>query len=191
MSSSPSPGSAIAARLGLPARGTAPGRLWALVVVLLALHVGWVATHLSLVANERINPWKLGGYGMYTVPHKNPLAHVFLYDRQAGRWRELPRSAGKFNSFAFDTANHLHVFRCRPPSEASLVGFLDENPHLRHRELTLVISELAFLDDPIRAERQAQSRVQIAWGGRGRFGYRGEVCGERFEGEVAYAPPDA
>ena len=34
----------------------------------LTVHATWLLIHACLVANDRINPWKLGGYAMYTVP---------------------------------------------------------------------------------------------------------------------------
>ena len=49
-----------------------------LVGLLLLAHVGWICVHLNLVAREQINPWKLGGYGMYTMPHYKALTHVFV-----------------------------------------------------------------------------------------------------------------
>ena len=49
-----------------------------LVGLLLLAHAGWICVHLNLVAREQINPWKLGGYGMYTVPHYKALTHVFV-----------------------------------------------------------------------------------------------------------------
>ena len=41
----------------------------AVIFGLLALHTVWIANHLRLVYQDRINPWRLGGYGMYTRPN--------------------------------------------------------------------------------------------------------------------------
>lgn len=161
-----------------------------LIGALLLVHTAWICIHLALVAQERINPWKLGGYGMYTVPHPDALTHVYYFDETAAKWVEIPRKARRFNSFAFDSRNYLHVFRCRPPSEASIVGFLDENPHLRHRPLTLALSEQVFERKPVVVKRQIYAKVEIAWAGETRFGYRGEICDQTFAGELDYTAPE-
>ncbi|MEM7236656.1 MAG: hypothetical protein AAF501_02350 [Pseudomonadota bacterium] len=158
-----------------------------LIGVLLAVHVAWICTHLTLVSKELIDPWKLGGYGMYTVPHSFARSHVYLYDQGQQDWHELEDNQA--NSFAFDTANHLPAFRCRIPTEASIVGFLDDNPHLRFKPITLALSEVVFSRDPIGSSRKLYGNVEIAWGGTERFGYRGDVCGKAFDGSVDYSPP--
>ncbi|MEM7178580.1 MAG: hypothetical protein AAF503_12850 [Pseudomonadota bacterium] len=176
---------------GSPAAARPPRqRVQTLIIgVLIALHVGWLGVHLWLVKTHQINPWKLGGYAMYTVPHLNPLTHVFVFDEGAQRWAELERSRALFNSYNFDKSDDLHVFRCRPPGTDSLIGFMDENPHLRYRPLTIAISERQFFKDPIRAERHPVMTVQIAWAGETRFAYKGEICGTAFEGSTPYTPP--
>ncbi|MBY8976035.1 hypothetical protein KHP62_09475 [Rhodobacteraceae bacterium NNCM2] len=162
-----------------------------IVGILLALHIGWLCVHVWLVKTHQINPWKLGGYAMYTVPHPNALTHVFIFDEGAQKWSELERTKALFNSYLFDRANYLHVFRCRPPSTESLTGFMDENPHLRYRPLTIAITENMFSKDPIGAERKPVATLQIAWAGENKFAYQGMVCGKGFEGSTDYhAPPE-
>lgn len=39
----------------------------ATIVGLVVLHSAWIVFHMILVSRELINPWKLGGYGMYTT----------------------------------------------------------------------------------------------------------------------------
>ncbi len=157
-----------------------------LVGLLLLAHVGWICAHLILVATDQINPWKLGGYGMYTVPHHRPYTHVFVIDDWTKKWSELTRDRRLFNTFGFDRRNFLHVFRCRAPSEDSIVAFMDENPHLRYRPLVIVMSEIQFARYPISLSREMYSKTEIAWNGKTLFGYRGEICGKSFEGRVEY-----
>ena len=156
---------------------------------LLAVHVVWIGVHMSLAADKKINPWKLGGYAMYTTPHPNARAHVFIFDEGARRWAEIQRSENKFSSFAFDRANALHVFRCGRPSEAALIGFMDENPHLRNRPLTIAISETVFERYPVKTGRTLATRIEIAWGKDNTFAYRGKTCDETYQGQIAYTPP--
>ena len=66
--------------------------------LLLLAHVGWICVHLGLVAKEQINPWKLGGYGMYTVPHYTALTHVFVIDDNSKKWFELARHRRLFKT---------------------------------------------------------------------------------------------
>ena len=160
-----------------------------LVGLLLLAHVGWICVHLNLVARELINPWKLGGYGMYTVPHYVALTHVFLVDDKSQRWFELARHRRLFNSFQFDLKNFLHIFRCRASSEESIVAFMNENPHLRYRPLVLAVSEKLFTRKPISSNREIYAKIEIAWTGKTLFGYRGEICGKSFEGRVVYHAP--
>jgi hypothetical protein len=43
---------------------------------LISLHATWIVFHLTLVSLELVNPWKLGGYGMYTTVHPKPGLHL-------------------------------------------------------------------------------------------------------------------
>ena len=157
--------------------------------LLLLAHVGWICVHLNLVAKEQINPWKLGGYGMYTLPHHKALTHVFIIHEKSKKWFELARHRRLFNSFQFDTKNFLHVFRCRVSSEESIVAFMDQNPHLRYRPLVIALSETQFIRKPISSNREIYSKVEIAWNGKTLFGYRGKICGKSFDGRVIYHAP--
>ncbi|MEM8793597.1 MAG: hypothetical protein AAGE80_18405 [Pseudomonadota bacterium] len=160
-----------------------------LVFAILAVHTIWICVHLGLVSQNLINPWKLGGYGMYTVPNNKARLHVFLFDNQSGGWREL--AEGQANSYLFDTANYLHVFRCRQPSADSIARFFDENPHLRYRPVTLALSERILTREPIGESRKIYAKLEVAWGGETKFGYRGELCGEAFDGTRDYTPPES
>lgn len=178
--------SRLAHKLGIPTEEAGLVPKLAVGLLLLA-HVAWLGVHLTLVAEERINPWKLGGYGMYTVP--NPLArtHVALYDNESGKWVTLANDQA--NSFNFDNENYLHVFRCNLPSKDAFIGFMDENPHLRHRPLTIVLSEQQFSRDPVDVSREIYARMEIRWTGRTVFAVKGVVCNDVFEGTVEYQPP--
>jgi len=37
----------------------------------------WPAVHMTLVRVYGVNPWKLGGWGMYAAPQLQPSVHVF------------------------------------------------------------------------------------------------------------------
>ena len=156
------------------------------IALILAVHTGWICVHLWLVSNERINPWKLGGYGMYTVPHLNLQTHVFLFDRSRNNWAELRREDLQFGTFRFNAANDWHVFRCRPFDAEKISIFFEENPHLRFRPLLIVVTEIRFDRYPIKVTREAVQKVEIGWSGKEKFGFRGDVCGKTYSGTVAY-----
>ena len=47
------------------------------VLALLIAFTLWPAVHLTLVRVYGVNPWKLGGWGMYAVPQLQPSVRVF------------------------------------------------------------------------------------------------------------------
>jgi hypothetical protein len=161
----------------------------ALACIVFLMHAAWIIGHLYLVNKDAINPWKLGGYGMYTVPFPRALTHVYVFDESQQRWSEVLRARKAFNSYLFDSRNNLHVFRCRPITEHSLVGFFDENQHLRYRPLTVAISEVGFKREEAAPVRKILTSIEIAWDSEKKFGYRGQACGVRFGGTVSYTAP--
>src|SRR5262245_1176834 len=82
-------------------------RKWA-VVAILVLHVGWIANHMRLVANDRINPWRLGGYAMYTVA--SPALKMVAIDPD---FPDTPLVAGFMRyEAAVRFTNATRTFRC-------------------------------------------------------------------------------
>ncbi len=146
-------------------------------LALLLVHVGWISIHVSLVANEQINPWKLGGYGMYTVP--NPRPRVRLYEGLAEDRRLVK---GGYYSRAFADDNRRFVFRCTEISQNSLENFFRKNRKLIGKQLTVVVEERAFLHDPIRTEKRVRGVTQIKWKSDFSFDYRGKICGDQYLG---------
>ena len=141
----------------------------------------WIAVHIGLVMNERINPWKLGGYAMYTVPPPQSQVHVFTRDGQA--W--VPGGEGYW-VFSFFEANHHNVFRCAAPPEAALRGFLDENAGVRGKAVRLALSEEVMTREPFHIGRVIYATIELAWSGE-TVTWRHEACGEQSEGRFAYA----
>lgn len=56
----------------------APFRIFC--VIIFGIHLTWVCVHMVMVYYEMVNPWKLGGYAMYTVPAPCFSSHVFWID---------------------------------------------------------------------------------------------------------------
>src|SRR5262245_56211162 len=96
-------------------------RKWLLTGLVIA-HIAWVANHLRLVANDQLDPWRLGGYGMYTVP--SPDVKFQVFDKAE------PNSSVPVEKRAFNAAqrftNPSRIFRCAPVTPEALRSFFDE-----------------------------------------------------------------
>lgn len=73
---------------------------WALI----ALHVGWVCTHMYFHYKGELNPWKLGGYAMYTKP--GPVYSIRTYKEQDNS-DEILRSKRRYYSHTFASGGCL------------------------------------------------------------------------------------
>jgi hypothetical protein len=148
---------------------------WA-VAGLLVLHTGWIGNHMRWVMNEEINPWKLGGYAMYTIP--NPGQRIRIYDAP------VPGEAIKANALQFEAAtrftNANRTFRCAGIPAAALRGFFNENKDLIGRNLMFAVSERRFYRDPPSRpslKREAQGLVIVTWQDAQNFSYTSSFCG--------------
>jgi len=153
------------------------------VIALVTVHTSWILYHLNLVSKDLINPWKLGGYGMYTKPTNR--AKLRLYDIRSKTTRISKRD---YTSRNFRNSNLRYVFRCRPISEKSFLIFLRDNPHLANVDLKFMIREREFTRNPIGTKWVPHSVAELKWPQEDKFTYSGEVCGTKYSGEVAYNP---
>ncbi len=150
---------------------------------LIVLHTAWIVIHMNLVSRELINPWKLGGYGMYTTVHPAPA--LSLFDSRIPGF-EVPmddKDRAKLTS-----ENKFFIFRCQPLTIASLQTFLKNNPRFTGVPLRFILTERKFLRDPIRAERLPHSILEIRWTGQDTFDYAGKICGKIFRGKSELRP---
>ncbi len=154
-----------------------------IIIGLLALHTFWIITHLTLVSKGLINPWKLGGYGMYTKPNYRAKLSVFdISSKQV----VIPRA--KYKSSNFRDANLRYVFRCRQFNEEVFLVFFQDNPHLANRDLRFVLREKVFSQKPVAVKRETYSAAEIHWPQKDQFTYRGEICGTEYSGAAEYKP---
>ncbi len=148
-------------------------------VGLILLHSVWIIIHLNLVSQGRISPWKLGGYGMYTIP--NPRPKLFVYDMNFSPYRVSPKEL-KLREFVMKS--RAMVFRCQPYPEPALIALFQENPDLVNRKLRLVTVERKFLHNPIRSETLPHAVMDIKWPEPGFFKYAGTFCDKSYRGKV-------
>ena len=146
---------------------------------IILVHAIWIVVHLNLVSQGLINPWKLGGYGMYTTAIPKPRLHVF--DRQF-QGVEVPLS--KQTYYNFRLRNQNFSFQCEPMTEKSLLGFFEENPNLVGHTLRFFVSQRKFLRNPIRAKRRAHAMLEVVWKEAQLLEYTGQVCGKIYEGQL-------
>lgn len=148
-------------------------RKWA-VAGLLILQIIWIGNHMRLVASDQINPWRLGGYAMYTVP--SPAVRFQVYDPN------LPDLPIAVNLLRYEAAgrftNPWRTFRCSPESSAALRGFFEENGTLIGKNLVLVYSERRFYRDPRSSKREMQGVVGVTWQDERTFTFTSRFCGK-------------
>jgi len=148
-------------------------RKW-VVAALVILHIGWIANHMRWVATDQINPWKLGGYAMYTVPP--PLSKFQVYDA------DFPDAPATVSGMRYEVAERLtnagRTFRCAPPSPAAMLSFFEENGNLIGKHLAFIYTELRFYRAPRSVKREIQGVVELSWQNERTFTYRTSFCGK-------------
>lgn len=148
-------------------------RKW-VVAGLVILHIGWIANHMRLVVTDQINPWKLGGYAMYTVA--NPTTKFQVYDAE---FPDMPAQVkGKLYEAAQSFTNAERTFRCAPVPPAALFGFFAENVNLIGRHLAFIYTEVRFHRDPRSVKREIQGVMELSWKDERTFTYRSNFCGK-------------
>jgi hypothetical protein len=156
------------------------------IIAVLIVHSLWIVNHLRWVATKQINPWKLGGYGMYTVPTPRPSIQLFDLQNPSAVQRIDPRSYSLDNYRAVTRlSNSNRVFRCTHVGAEELKALFEENPQLRGNNLGLLYLEDMFVHEPVSVKRVRQGRVTVTWIGKGFFEFTSEFCGSIKTGKVA------
>lgn len=156
------------------------------IIATLIFHALWIVNHLRWAANEQINPWKLGGYGMYTVPPPRvKLVFLDLQNPDAPR-RIDPRSYSLTHYLETTKFTNINrVFRCAHVKPRELKTLFEENPQLRGINLGLLYLEDKFIQNPVSVKRVEQGRVSITWIGKDFFEFISEFCGSQETGKIA------
>jgi hypothetical protein len=156
------------------------------IITILIVHTLWLSNHLRWVATEQVNPWKLGGYGMYTLPP--PAVKLNLIDiRYPDAHFTLDPSTYSLTRYRMMTklTNINRAFRCAHIKPTHLKAFFEENPHLRGIDLRFVYMEGKFIQNPVSVERVEQGHVTINWTGNDLLEFTSEFCGNRETGKVS------
>ena len=150
---------------------------------LIVLHTVWIAFHLTLVSRKLINPWKLGGYGMYTTVHLSPALNLF-----DSRFDGFTITLSDDDLTTLFRENRFFAFRCQPITVTSLQTFLKNNIRLIGVPLRFIVTKQKFLRYPIRTERLPHAILEMRWTGKSTFDYAGKVCGKMFRGAAELKP---
>jgi hypothetical protein len=145
-----------------------------IIASLLILHIAWIGNHMRWVAGGQINPWRLGGYAMYTVP--SPQLRLQIYDAN------LPGAPIPARTIRYELAtrftNATRTFRCADVPAAALLAFFEENRGLIGRNLAFVYSERQFARNPPSLKRVLQGMVTVSWHDTQTFTYTNKFCGK-------------
>jgi hypothetical protein len=156
-------------------------RKWLLSALVIA-HIAWIANHLRLVANDQVNPWKLGGYGMYTVPQ--PGTRYLVYDKARPNTPVPVRKRGFEVSQRF--TNPSRTYRCAPIAPEALRAFFNDNRKLIGRDIAIVFSERRFYRTPPSISREMQGGVLVSWPDTNTFTYTNKFCGAESTGSASF-----
>jgi hypothetical protein len=148
-------------------------RKW-IIAGLLIVHIAWIGNHMRWVANGEIDPWKLGGYAMYTVPDPSVRLRVYLENRP-----DTPIQVKKSSRYYLATyfANIDRAFRCADIPAAALLAFFEENTGLIGSNLAFIYSDLRVVGDPPSVKRMMQGMVVVTWQDTQTFTYTNRFCG--------------
>jgi hypothetical protein len=147
-------------------------RKW-VVAALLVFHIAWIANHMRWVATGQINPWKLGGYAMYTIPA--PSSRVLVFD---AAMQETPTPVNLLRYVAAQRfSNPARVFRCAHMSAQALQALIYENRNLIGRNIMLVIAESQFVRNPPSISRRVTGIVTVTWEDMKTFTFVSKFCG--------------
>jgi hypothetical protein len=156
------------------------------IISALIFHTLWIANHLRWVATEQVNPWKLGGYGMYTAPP--PRVSLVLLDfRDPAAPRRIDPRAYSLTRYQamMSFMNINRVFRCAHIKPKELKAFFEENPQFRGNNLGFLYLENKFIKNPVSIKRVRQGRVTIIWTNNDSFEFTSNFCGNQESGKVA------
>jgi hypothetical protein len=163
-----------------------PTRSWRTMLVagLLIVHSVWILNHLRLVAGDKINPWKLGGYGMYTVP--DPRQRLAILVETEGGFREIDQRTLNMEGFRehMPFADQSRSFRCIAPPEAAIASLIRDNYPLKHTAMAIVYIERAFDKAKRNVVNDTRGQMIITWEDLAELTYSNTLCGIETSGRI-------
>lgn len=156
--------------MGMVIRSTST-QVWLFRALLLA-QVTVVLIHMVMVTGGYINPWKWGGYAMYTVPGGTPTVEVFQrFDEGASALTATLELEG------YRVAHQYFHYYCQPQRAAGIATLLRDNPSLQGMDIDLVIAVATFDRYPLRQSLRELSRVTVRWSDATHYTFNSTTCG--------------
>lgn len=152
-------------------------------IFFLSLHILFFCVHFVLVSKDIINPWKLGGYGMYTIPAPTTFVNIAVVpvgldlssiaDEEYEEFLDGDPFVAKQNNF---------VAPCFGWDVSDIAGIFEENPDYHGRDLRLVAVKRAFTRYPISVFNVVFADIEVRWLDSEIFDVSGQVCEREFLG---------
>lgn len=147
---------------------------------ILIVHGLWITHHLTLVAVGAVNPWKMGGYAMYTKPSKSSDVVINIidqYDEEGGV------SLDPFNSYIpfvkdFYRMNWDFNMYCKPITHDSIIQLFEDNPRFTNEDLLIEVYAYRLKSEPLRQITEKMSETKIFWQDNNHFSVSANVCGK-------------
>ncbi|RDY57557.1 hypothetical protein [Flagellimonas nanhaiensis] len=118
-------------------------RYWVPFLVLL-----WCLFHITLVKTSELNPWKMGGYGMYSDYHTEDYFVWLVFKknkRLLANHTELFQNDPNFKNL---------VYQCRTfPSDSNLKELADDFKKKSGKKVNIEVWRLDFISDSLKLKR--------------------------------------
>ncbi len=152
---------------------------------LLIIHTYWIGTHMCLVANGKINPWKMGGYGMYTGPSPRPSLKVYQ-ENSDGEFKKIPRE--QLRLYRYKQANYHYNFYCKTVTPDELNIFLEDNPQFVGKNINLKVKGQFMTTKPIERVIKTISTIRVRWKNSTQYNYQMEYCQDKIHEDSGQYP---
>lgn len=140
---------------------------------------------MRLVYFDQINPWRLGGYAMYTVPQPR-LKTILVDQRSPGAPIVMSDKGVSFKAMNAATrfTNAGRSFRCAHLPPRALRAFFLENGRLVGHNMSIGLYDTKFIRKAPWREGRQQGEVAIQWLDEKTFAYKSIFCGSEKNGSV-------
>ena len=145
---------------------------------LLLVHTLWVTQHLYLATQDAVNPWKMGGYGMYVEPKRGVYIDVERVDENGEISGDRITSIDTYELYRW---NWNFNFYCKPVTEKSLVRFIEDNEQLQLVDHKIELFAYRFAANPLRTDPYLIGTVDVSWLSGDRLAYEVRMCGENID----------
>lgn len=157
-----------------------------ILILLFLVHVVWVTNHARLHFERVINPWKGGGYAMYTNVAPQPRIEVYTSNtlpvemsRETSIRVEPPMIGLLLGSQEITNPNRF--FRCRMLTKRQLKIFSENYVNRLKKFSVIKISERALVPASMSVERTDKVYLQFNTHNDNLY-YEGTICGKETRG---------